>query len=70
MPFIRSNLLGGVTAPIMYDKLGMEVSSGIFIIVFSLLASACVRADLLSASRRQKQGQLSRKGVKYELLSP
>ena len=67
--FIYSNLLGGITAPIMYDKLGMRTSAAIFIIVFTGLATACARADFVSSVKRRDKSS-SRKDVRYELLTP
>ena len=69
IPFINSNLIGGIAAPIMYDKLGMRISAAIFIIVFTGLATACARVDFCSSVRRSRQGKSLRKDVRYELLT-
>lgn len=62
--------MGGITAPIMYDKLGMRVSASIFIILFTGLATACARVDYSSSGRRMRQMRESRKNVRYQLLTP
>ena len=60
--------MGGIAAPIMYDELGIKISSSIFIIVFTIIATACAYFDYVATVHRRRTRTISKCDLNYVLL--